>query len=82
MPLGTLGKLHGRHFDHTVLLRRISDMDTLVDGKTCDLTEIMVRMGTDRADTVRAEGHPFRITTVNLIEFLFAKHMITLNFAQ
>ena len=75
MPLSSLGELQGGHLHYPILLGGIGDVNTFVDGQTRDLTEIMVGMGPDGANTVGAEGETIRVSTVYLREFVFANHL-------
>ena len=64
VPLGALGELEGDQLDHAVLLGGIGDVDAFVDGKAGDLPEVMVGVGPDRADPVRAERRAFGVAVV------------------
>ena len=75
MPLSTFGELQGGHLHYPILLGGVGDMNTFVDGQTSDLTEIVVGVGPDGANTVGAEGETIRVSTVYLREFVFANHV-------
>ena len=77
MPLSTFGELQGGHLHYPILLGGVGDMNTFVDGQTCDLTEIVVGMGPDGADTVGTEGGAFGLALVYLKEFVYAIHNLT-----
>ena len=76
MPLCTLCKLQRGHLNNAILLRGVCYMDALIYSQTSNLTQVMVRMGSNRTDTVRTEGHAFCIATINLIEFLLTVHYL------
>ena len=72
MPLCTLVKLQRAELDNAVLLGAVGDVDALVDSQTRYLTQIVVRVRPDRADTIRTERQSRGILVVYLMKSLFA----------
>ena len=72
MPLGTLVKLERREFHHAVLLGAVGQVDALVDGQAGNLPQVVVRVGADGTDAIRAEVHGLGLAVVNLEESFLA----------
>ena len=68
MPLGSLRELQRGHLHHAVMLGSIGEMNAFVYRQTGNLTEVMVGMGSYRANAVGAEGCSFCITTIDLMK--------------
>ena len=59
MELCPLREVQRLQLDDTVLLRAIRHVDSLVDGQSVDLSELMIDVSTQRADAIGAERHRF-----------------------
>ena len=68
MPLGSLRELQRGHLHHAIMLGSIGEMNAFVYRQTSNLSEVVVGMGSDGANTVRAEGCSFCITTIDLMK--------------
>ena len=60
MPLGSLRELQRSHLHHAVMLGSIGEMNAFVYRQTSNLSEVVVGVGSYRADAVGAEYRVIR----------------------
>ena len=72
MELGALaGEVDRVHLADAGMLRLVGKVDTLVNRQPINLAELVVDMGAQGADTVRAEGDSFGIFLIEGLILLY-----------
>ena len=74
MPLGSFRELEGHHFDDAVLLGGEGDVDAFVDGEAGDFAEVVVRMRSNWANSIWAEGDGLGVSAVYFNELIYTFH--------
>ena len=74
VELSPLVELEGTKLHNAIELWAVGDVDAFVDGKAGYLAQVGIAVCTDGTDTIGAESQRFRLTLVNLMEFLLAFH--------
>ena len=75
VPLRPLGKLERRKLHYTVFLWPIGNGNPLINGKSRNLSELVIAMSPHGANPVGTEGHILRLSAVLVFKYFPTVHL-------
>ena len=77
MPLSPLGKLQRLDLNNAVLFGSVSNMDTLVNGKAGDATQLVIQMRAQRTYAIGRKSRVLGRLFINAFKYFCYVHTVS-----